>query len=98
MYIRSLVTLFQGWPARILGLFLLILCIWVSCVLLAILIDPYFPDDVSVSLVLKLGAVEPDASSTIANGGRPSVRRLHADRGDNPDPRHRAINVQQKDS
>jgi hypothetical protein len=44
MYIGSLVF------AKMLGILLLILFIWVSCVLLEILIDPNFPDDVSVSL------------------------------------------------
>ena len=50
MYIRSLFDLFQAWPAKMLGLFLLILFIWVGCVLLEILIDPNFPDDIPVSL------------------------------------------------
>jgi len=45
---RSLINLFQAWP--VLGLFLLILFIWVSCVLLEILINPNFPDDIPVSL------------------------------------------------
>jgi hypothetical protein len=49
MYIRSLINLFKAWPAKMLGLFLLILFIWASCVLLEILIDPNFPDDIPVN-------------------------------------------------
>ena len=47
---RSLLSLLQAWPAKMLGRFLLILFIWVSCVLLEILTDPNFPDDIPVSL------------------------------------------------
>jgi hypothetical protein len=49
MYIRSLLSPFQVWPAKVLALLLFVLIIWVSCVLLAILIDPNFPDDVPVT-------------------------------------------------
>ncbi len=48
MYFRSLVL--QAWPAKMLRLFLLILFIWLGCVLLEVLIDPNFPDDMPVSL------------------------------------------------
>ena len=45
--VAELVSSVAGQDAR---LFLLILFIWVSCVLLEILTDPNFPDDIPVSL------------------------------------------------
>jgi hypothetical protein len=43
-------ALVQARPANMAGLFLLILFVWVSCLAFGILMDPNFPDDVSVSL------------------------------------------------
>jgi hypothetical protein len=47
--VTKLANLLQAWPAKIFGLLVPILFVWLSFVLLAILIDPNFPDDVSVN-------------------------------------------------